>query len=383
MGYRDDTLLSNLFDKMREAKFEDDKITFIETKTDNKESDAEKAATKAAKDSEKVVDDAQKAAADAIKDDEVKTQVDTKTASDEDKPKGTAAKEAPIKDSKIAEAFDIDQSVIDSIVEELGIDTETINIEQLKKGLKEEQEHEDVTGGDKIMTAKIVLAHLAEIPDYYDRLSKMHSDYEAEVKGEKKEDEEEPEEVEEPTPEPEEESTPPDESRVNETGEMSQRDIEPGGDDHDWASEIQKDVEGIEKLTNGKLKFGQMHPFDKYQGPYATVVINGKKDKIWDAQSDVVGRLMFVENLKWIGTTEDIADAINGDENATARVKKNYAEGDAYEWRIAEKRILGEAEVTYRVLANSITDKGVADRLAQDNKGIVMQDPDAKDKVMT
>ena len=44
---------------------------------------------------------------------------------------------------------------------------------QLLKGLTVELEHIDVTNGDLLLTAKIALAHLRELPDYYDRLEKM------------------------------------------------------------------------------------------------------------------------------------------------------------------------------------------------------------------
>jgi cold shock CspA family protein len=45
-------------------------------------------------------------------------------------------------------------------------------------GLEVELEHKDLTDGDPIMTAKIVVAHLNEIPDYYTRLKKMESEAE-------------------------------------------------------------------------------------------------------------------------------------------------------------------------------------------------------------
>jgi len=40
----------------------------------------------------------------------------------------------------------------------------------LLQGCKVELEHKDVTKGDPVMTAKIALAHLKELPDYYQRL---------------------------------------------------------------------------------------------------------------------------------------------------------------------------------------------------------------------
>jgi len=71
--------------------------------------------------------------------------------------------------------------------EELGMDWNTFDIEQFRMGLEVELEHgmadpvTNVTNDDLTMTAKIALAHLKEIPDYYTRLIKMESDAEAEL----------------------------------------------------------------------------------------------------------------------------------------------------------------------------------------------------------
>jgi len=43
--------------------------------------------------------------------------------------------------------------------------------EEFKMGMKEELEHNDITGGDKEATKKIVLAHLKEDPKYYSKLT--------------------------------------------------------------------------------------------------------------------------------------------------------------------------------------------------------------------
>lgn len=72
--------------------------------------------------------------------------------------------------------------------DELGIDWNTYDIEQFRMGLETELEHgmadpvTNVTNDDLIMTAKIALAHLKEIPNYYTRLKKMETDAEAELK---------------------------------------------------------------------------------------------------------------------------------------------------------------------------------------------------------
>ena len=59
------------------------------------------------------------------------------------------------------------------IGDELGVDWNKVNYDQFCQGMKVEQEHKDITKGDDKMTAKIALAHLREIPDYYTRLEKM------------------------------------------------------------------------------------------------------------------------------------------------------------------------------------------------------------------
>jgi hypothetical protein len=68
-----------------------------------------------------------------------------------------------------------------AIGERIGIDWSTgdVDLEQFRKGLSIELEHgtvdavTDVTHDDDVMTGKIALAHLREIPDYYTRLEAM------------------------------------------------------------------------------------------------------------------------------------------------------------------------------------------------------------------
>ena len=67
------------------------------------------------------------------------------------------------------------------VAEELGIDlaAEGIELEQFRMGLGVELEHgrvdaeTDVSHDDPLITGKIALAHLREIPDYYTRLAEM------------------------------------------------------------------------------------------------------------------------------------------------------------------------------------------------------------------
>ena len=70
------------------------------------------------------------------------------------------------------------------IAKELGIDfsKELFDLEQYRMGLDVELEHgkrspkTNVTNDDYILTGKIALAHLNEIPDYYTRLSKLEQE---------------------------------------------------------------------------------------------------------------------------------------------------------------------------------------------------------------
>ena len=70
------------------------------------------------------------------------------------------------------------------IGESLGIDWSKFAIEQYRMGLDVELEHgkvdqsTNVTNDDPIMTGKIALAHLNELPDYYTRLNRMEEEAE-------------------------------------------------------------------------------------------------------------------------------------------------------------------------------------------------------------
>ena len=65
--------------------------------------------------------------------------------------------------------------------ETLGIDWDTVDIDQFRRGIEVEYEHgthdpeTNVTNDDPIMTGKIAWAHLKEIPDYYSRLDRMEA----------------------------------------------------------------------------------------------------------------------------------------------------------------------------------------------------------------
>jgi len=56
-----------------------------------------------------------------------------------------------------------------------GIKWSNLNIDpkQLEKGIKVEHEHKDLIDNNKTKAAKIAVAHLKEIPNYYDKLKTM------------------------------------------------------------------------------------------------------------------------------------------------------------------------------------------------------------------
>ncbi len=68
------------------------------------------------------------------------------------------------------------------IGEQLGIDWKKFDVEEFRMGINVELEHglvdshTNVTNDDPIMTGKITLAHLNEMPDYYTRLEKMEKE---------------------------------------------------------------------------------------------------------------------------------------------------------------------------------------------------------------
>jgi hypothetical protein len=78
-------------------------------------------------------------------------------------------------------AFTVEEAT--QIAATLGIDfaTAPFTLEEYRSGLDVELEHgrrdpdTNVTGDDPLLTGKIALAHLRELPDYYTRLDEMET----------------------------------------------------------------------------------------------------------------------------------------------------------------------------------------------------------------
>ncbi len=77
---------------------------------------------------------------------------------------------------------DFTETEAKEIGERLGIEWDKFDVDQFKRGMDVELEHgtvdanTNVTNDDALMTGKIALAHLNELPDYYDRLEKMEEE---------------------------------------------------------------------------------------------------------------------------------------------------------------------------------------------------------------
>lgn len=65
--------------------------------------------------------------------------------------------------------------------------------------------------------------------------------------------------------------------KLNETGEWDDEDEELIY----WKDELRKELTTVVQKTNGKLKLLDVRGFDKYQGPYAIVEIDGRRYKVW------------------------------------------------------------------------------------------------------
>ncbi len=113
------------------------------------------------------------------------------------------------------------------------------------------------------------------------------------------------------------------ESKVNEDA-MTSEDIKSGGKFADWAKRLSASVKTLAALTKGKLSFKQVEPYDAVSGPFVSVAIDGKPDKVWTIKDDAGEELFFIENQHLIGKLELLASALLGDNVALADSQKLY-----------------------------------------------------------
>jgi hypothetical protein len=80
--------------------------------------------------------------------------------------------------------FSIDETRDVAKTLNINFESAAFDLEEFQNGLNVELEHgtidseTNITNDDPILTGKIVLAHLNEIPDYYFRLSEMEAEAE-------------------------------------------------------------------------------------------------------------------------------------------------------------------------------------------------------------
>ena len=94
-----------------------------------------------------------------------------------------------IRDGKYAK-YNFDANDAKKIGDEIGVNWSEVDFGEFMQGIKEELEHgttfapkdsalTNVTSDDMHATAKIALAHLHEVPDYYTRLEHLEQDADA------------------------------------------------------------------------------------------------------------------------------------------------------------------------------------------------------------
>lgn len=77
----------------------------------------------------------------------------------------------------LGEAQGVRVDEVKNIGNSMGIDWNTITLDELYTGVKEEmEEHNDVIGSDVTKGVMIAYAHLKNIPDYYTRLARMETE---------------------------------------------------------------------------------------------------------------------------------------------------------------------------------------------------------------
>lgn len=86
--------------------------------------------------------------------------------------RGTRSKKLKVvRSSKLGKKVSMSQA--QRIGDNLGVDWNKVDLNEFRMGLEVEQEHLDITKGDIETTAKIALAHLEELPDYYTKLAEV------------------------------------------------------------------------------------------------------------------------------------------------------------------------------------------------------------------
>lgn len=135
-----------------------------------------------------------------------------------------------------------------------------------------------------------------------------------------------------------------DDEQINETGEWE--------DDEEgvaWKDALKGMLNTIERVTHGKLRLIDVRGFDKYQGPYGIVEIEGKKYKVWAIE----GGMLFIENYPisnsqegqnkgFEGTAQDVVDLVSDKYDPNQSVTLHKA-APGYDFSINEITTAGPA----------------------------------------
>jgi hypothetical protein len=93
---------------------------------------------------------------------------------EKEKPKPPFKKSEDLESVSVVDALmPFADAKLKQIAELLSIDLNKFSFDEFKAGMREEMEHEDVTGGDPLLTGKIVFAHLKEDGNYYSKLKEI------------------------------------------------------------------------------------------------------------------------------------------------------------------------------------------------------------------
>lgn len=135
-----------------------------------------------------------------------------------------------------------------------------------------------------------------------------------------------------------------DDEQINETGEWEDDD-----EGIAWKDALKGILNTIERVTHGKLRLIDVRGFDKYQGPYGIVEIEGKKYKIWAIE----GGMLFIENYPisnsqegqnkgFEGSAQDVVDLVSDKYDPNQSITLHKA-APGYDFSINEITTAGPA----------------------------------------
>lgn len=166
---------------------------------------------------------------------------------------------------------------------------------------------------------------------------------------------------------------------LQETGEWS-------GDEDDiaWMESLRKEIDEISVGSNGRLKLIDIKGFDKYQGPYAIVDIQGKKYKIWTMEDEQ----LWIENYPvdntsgegknagFQGNAFDIIEMLNKIPVSTKDFNYNFNEAETDKKKYMDDTTVANVINTIIDAKNNIQDifekLPIADEIPQDEAKILM-----------